>query len=161
MADLDTCTSAIGASVIDYFVMTNDFADLVGKASTLLDANTAPHRPVQATVPANAGQMLKLAVVAVQKLPCDPVYGPRPKPPSWSAAAVAARQAVETARTCASASCVKHALAVAYRAFAETLEEEVADFAGVELLDNRRKRGRKVKTHWVPVLGAIKQPVSP
>ena len=56
VADLDpvgTCTSATGASVIDYFVMTNDFADLVGKASTLLDANTAPHRPVQVTVPAN------------------------------------------------------------------------------------------------------------
>ena len=46
-------------------------------------------------------------------------------------------------------------------AFAETLEEEVADFAGVELFDKRRKRGRRVKTHWVPMLGAIKQPVSP
>ena len=164
VADLDpvgTCTSATGASVIDYFVMANDFADLVGKANTLLDANTAPHRPVQVTVPANAGQMMKLAVVPVQKLPCDPVYGPRPKPPSWSAAAVAARQSVETARTCTSASRVTHALAVAYSSFAETLEEEVADLTGVALLDKRRKRGRKVKTHWVPVLGAIKQPVSP
>ena len=164
VADLNpvgTCTSAFGASVIDFFVMSEVFADLVGKASTILDANTAPHRPVQVVVPANAGQMKKLAIVAVQKMPCDPVFGPRRAPPNWDTAAQAALRAVDTARTCASESRVKHALAVAYRAFAETLEEEVADYTGVELLDKRRKRGRKICTRWVPLLGTQKQPTSP
>ena len=161
MNPVGTCTSASGTSIIDYFIVTEDFADVVGQATTILDAITAPHRPVQIIVPANAGQMKKLAFVAVQKLPCDPVFGPRPAPPSWEAAERAALRAVESARTCTSVSRVKHALAGAYRTFAETLETEVADYSGVELLNSRCKRGRKVRTKWVPVLGPPRKPTSP
>ena len=161
LSPVGTCTNAFGASIIDFFVMSEDFADVVGKASTILDANTAPHRPVQVVVPANAGQMTKLAITAVQKLPNNPVYGPRPAPPNWEDAACAARKAIHMARTCPQESRVKHELAVAYRAFAETLEEEMADIAGVELRDKRLKRGRKIRTRWIPLLGTQKQQTSP
>ena len=85
-----TCTSAYGISTINYFVMCDGPADAAGSAQVRLDATVATHRPVQITLPANAGKMKKRVIVAVQKLPNDPVFGPRPPPTSWTAGAALA-----------------------------------------------------------------------
>ena len=37
----------------------------------------------------------------------------------------------------------------------------MADIAGVELRDKRLKRGRKIRTRWIPLLGTQKQQTSP
>lgn len=124
-----------------------------------LVASIAPHRPVHATLPADAGQMKKRVVVAVQKLPNDPVFGPRPVPPSWAAALALAQWTVEVAGQNNSMSAIRHAMAVAYGCCAKTAEEEVADLTGVELLSQRRKRGKK--TRLVLLIGQQKPPLSP
>ena len=156
-----TCVHAHGSSSIDHFLASDDIASVATDAQARLDACTSPHRPVQICIPAGAGQLQKLAVVQVQRLPNHPVFGPRLPKPSWVSATKKALDAVRTAQQSTSAAKIQHALAVAYRTFAETAESELADITGVELKERRRKRGRKICTRWVPIIGEQKKPLSP
>ena len=156
-----TCVHAHGSSSIDHFLASDDIASVATDAQARLDACTSPHRPVQICIPAGAGQLQKLAVVQVQRLPNDPVFGPRLPKPSWVSATKKAFNAVRIAQQSTSAAKIQHALAVAYRTFAETAESELADITGVELKERRRKRGRKICTRWVPIIGEQKKPLSP
>ena len=125
-----TCVHANGSSVIDYFFICDDLASTLERVAIGFDSTIATHRPVQIVFPADAGQLYKLAVVPVQSLPSDPVYGPRPLPPGWSRAHALALKALRSAREDSRPSTIRHALPDACRAFAETVEIEVALFTG-------------------------------
>ena len=62
-----TCTNQNGSSIIDFFVVSEDLAEIAEGARTVVTACTAPCRPVSVTLRVEARQLKKLAVVPAQK----------------------------------------------------------------------------------------------
>ena len=98
---------------IDFFIASEDIANAATEVRILPDSNIATHRPVQLTLPANVGELKKLAFVTAQRFPKDPAIGPRQPPPSWESVKEHAAAAIAAAQQCTSASKIRHALAVA------------------------------------------------
>ena len=94
--------------------------------------------------------MEKQIIRAVQQLPNNPVYGPRPPPPDWTAARNAAFHAIGVASASTSASNIRHALASAYRSPAETINDEIAGITDTVVTGHHKRRVQKISTKNVP-----------
>ena len=64
LADLSlasTCIHQNGSSIIDFFVVSEDLAQIADDARIVVTACTAPHRPVSVTIPVGGGANSKAA----------------------------------------------------------------------------------------------------
>eukprot|EP00973_Karenia_brevis_P019232 2636359-Karenia_brevis.AAC.1 len=87
--------------------------------------------------------------------------GPRPEPPSYAHVKGLAVKALHAARTQRRHAVIRHSLSVAYRAWAEEAEMEIAGFTDIELRPTRWRRGRKLKTREVPLVGSTRTAPTP
>lgn len=153
---LGTYTHPNGVSNIDYFVASSAMAAVVhsvGLASDLPMPKDHGHRGVRLKLQANAASLTKVVVVPVQKLPSEPVFGPRRPPLDWTTAMDAAEHACHVARTATRTREVRAALSNAYKVWAEIAEQHLADLAGVELHAKRLPRAVGYRVTHKPLLG--------
>lgn len=113
LSPIGTCDSPSGVSTIDFFIASDDLASTGQRATVYRDPAIAIHRPVRMTLPTDAGKMKKQVVRTTQRLPNNPVYGPRPPPPDWTEARRAALRAVSIAAACRTVRPIRNALASA------------------------------------------------
>jgi len=151
-----TCVSDSGASCIDFFRVSRDIAEAASSVEIAPNAVIPTHNPVQLTIKAKAADLRKYVVSTPHKILVEAVFGPRPPLPAWDEARRLASAAVKAAQRSPSRSVIKFAVTRAYLVWAQTAEMELADATGVELPDDRRRRGQHFKGRLVPLLGTGK-----
>ena len=151
---IGTCTHEGGATCIDYFLMSADIAEAAESVRIVPNAPIATHRPVLLKLRADAASITRIVSVAVQRIPPVPVYGPWPPPQDWRQATALAQRALRAAQKESRPASIKYAMGRAYREWAPTAEEELAQVAGITLRDKRWHRGNRFKTEEVPLLGS-------
>ena len=147
-----TCITSKSASLIDYAVVSSVVAHLVSAPQVDLVQVPNPHRPVVYSMVANLRGLYKLVMLEYQKLPKQLPYGPSPQPlPEWAGVEAALRHVGDKLHDrCVHAN--DRAFDVAYKAFIDVAECEVARRGGVHLLaPGRRSAGpRMVQRPVVP-----------
>jgi hypothetical protein len=151
---IGTCDTTGGTSCLDYFLVSADLAEAASEVCIVINAPIATHRPVRLRLRTDASTLMRTAVVAVQRIPPEPVFGPHPRPQPWEEPRRLAMIALRASRNDRRPHTIKVAMAAAYRAWARTAEIELAGVAGVELRPRRWRRGNDLKTEQVPLLGS-------
>ena len=134
-----TCMTKRSRSVIDFFLGSRAFMDLVSSIRVDKNADLVTHRLVMEFAP-EASRLHALMLVKPSRLPCTSPYGPRPMPGDWGHVKAATKAALHIAREEAtkselgrgspSISRVDGAMSEAYRAFANMAEKELASITG-------------------------------
>ena len=129
---LGTCFQGAMPSTLDYYVVSNDLAHGVKSAGVDFNALTSPHRPSVLTFHPSLTSLKALLFQRPPPLPVVPPVGPVPPPQDWSRATDLALQALLGAKN----QTIEHAdqaIFVAYGAWADTAERELADIMQVQL----------------------------
>ncbi len=121
-----TFRAAGAASLLDYFVITGRLAAAVHSVEAVEATCVKGHTPVQLTFKPRATTLRALHLRRAPRLGLDRLYGPLPPTPCWAPAKEAAERALEAAR--AGSGSAQALLDEAYRIWADTAEEELADF---------------------------------
>ncbi len=130
-----TFRTSVTASLLDFFLVSDQLAAAVSKVETVEASGMKAHVPVQLAFRPRATALRALHVRKPPELAFDRIYGPLQPPPCWDRARDAAQEALRAAR--AGSACAGDKLEAAYKEWADTAERELEAFAGCSV----KKRG--------------------
>ena len=139
------------ARVLDWFAVAGRAAAMVEAVDVQLDAAMSPHRPVRLTCRPEVHRLEALVLRHPPPLPRERVFGPMRRPPSYAAAARAARRAVEVAACTTSERDLRRALWHAHAEWARAAEVEIAG-CGDTVVEKPGMRSREPVLEWRKVV---------